>query len=124
VGGGIPVAPHEVVLFLELVREAARCGRLKPREREKNQRTLALLGLSYQDMIDCILGLRPEQALSSPWDNRNPGHPEERVCDFGTRIEEHHIYVKIAVVGLEDGAAGVIVSFHLAERSFEYCFDA
>ena len=111
---------HEVVLFLELVRQAARHGRLKPRERQKNQRTLALLGLSYQDMIGCILGLRPEHALSPPWDNRNPGHPGERVCDFGTYIGEHQLYVKIAVVGLEDGAAGAIVSFHLAERPFEY----
>jgi hypothetical protein len=118
------MAPYEVVLFLELVRQAAQRGRLKPRERKKNQMTLALLGLSYQDMIDCILDLRPEQALNSPWDNRNPGHPEERVCDFGTHMKEHHIYVKIAVVGLEDGAAGAIVSFHVAERRFEYCFDA
>ena len=118
------MAPHEVVLFLELVRQAAQRGRLKPREREKNQRTLALLGLSYPDMIECILDLRPEQALSLPWDSRNPGHPEERVCDFGTHLEGHQLYVKIAVVGLEDGAAGAILSFHLAERPFEYCFDA
>jgi len=118
------VAPHEVVLFLELVRQAALRGRLKPRERQKNQRTLALLGLSYQDMIDCILRLSPEQALRPPWDNRNPGHPEERVCDFGAHMGEHQLYVKIAVVGLEDGAAGAIVSFHLAERPFEYYFGA
>lgn len=113
------MAPHEVVLFLELVRQAAHRGRLKPRFREKNQRTLAVLGLSHKDMIDCILALRPEQVLNPPWDNRNPGHPEERVCDFGTYMEEHQLYVKIAVVGLEDGAAGAIVSFHLAERPFE-----
>jgi len=113
------MAPHEVVLFLELVRQAAQRGRLKPRERDKNLKTLALLGLSYPDMIDCILRLRPEEALNPPWDNRNPGHPEERVCDFGTHVDAHRIYVKIAVVGLEDGAAGAIVSFHLAERPFE-----
>ncbi|MHB1452320.1 MAG: hypothetical protein ACYCXR_10930 [Coriobacteriia bacterium] len=118
------MAPYEVMLFLGLVRQAAQRGHLKPRERQKNQRTLALLGMSYQDMIDCIRGLRPEQALSPPWDNRNPGHPKERVCDFGTHIEEHQLYVKIAVVGLEDGAVGAIVSFHLAERPFDYCFEA
>lgn len=112
--------PHQIVLFLQLVREAAARDRLVPRDRLKNQQTLAMLGISRRQMLTCIEALRPDQALGIPWDNRNPEHPDELVCDFGMSWEGHPLYVKIAIVGLEDGAAGAIISFHLAEKPLEF----
>jgi hypothetical protein len=117
------MAPHEIVLFLQLVRDARAAGRLTyRRSRGKNLDTLLELGWLPRDMFDHVATLRPEQALGVPWDSRHPDHPEEKACEFGTRADGRDVYVKVTVVGLDDGIAGCVVSFHFAERPFVFPF--
>ena len=117
------MAPHEVVLFLSLVREAHSRGRLTYRRtREKNIATLLELGWLVRDMFTCVVSLQPEQALGPPRLNSHPDHTDELTCEFGTSIEGRDVYVKLTVVGLDEGAAGCVVSFHFAERPFVFPF--
>ena len=115
------MAPHSIVLFLQLVRQAHEDHRLTYRRtREKNRETLAILGWIPDDMFEHVAGLRPEQALHTPRKSRNPAHTQEMACEFGTRAAGHDIYVKVTVVACEDGAAGCVVSFHIAEKPFQF----
>ncbi|MDZ4064961.1 MAG: hypothetical protein U1E22_09890 [Coriobacteriia bacterium] len=117
------MVPHEVTLFLRLVREARDARRLTyRRNRDKNRETLADLGWTPRNMFNAVVALQPEDALGIPWDNRNPGHITERVCEFGMALVEQEVYVKIAIVGLDDTAAGCVVSFHFAEKKLTYPF--
>lgn len=121
--GGIPVAPHEVVLFLELVRRARAARRLSFRhERKKNERTLFELGWLPRDMFECVAALQPEQALGIPRPNSHPRHPEELTCEFGALIEGRDVYVKVTVAGIQRGPVGCVVSFHFAEKPFKFPF--
>jgi hypothetical protein len=118
------MAPHQVVLFLQLVREARSSDRLVYRRtRDKNRETVTTLGCTLTEMFDCVAALRPEQALRVPWPNRHPDHPDELVCEFGTRLCERDVYVKVTAVALEDGPAGCVVSFHFAEEPFSFPFE-
>lgn len=115
------MALHEIILFLALVRTAHAAGRLKYRRgRDKNIVTLASLGISASAMFEIVVRLEPEQALGLPWKSRHPEHPEETTCEFGTTVESHEIYVKVCIVGLDDGAAGAVISFHVAEKPFVF----
>jgi len=117
------MVPHEVVLFLELVREARSANRLTyRRSRDKNLATLLDLGWLPTDMLDHVAGLEPNQALCVPRANRHPGHAYEMVCEFGTTVEGRDVYVKVTVVGLGEGAAGCVISFHFAEKTFVFPF--
>ncbi len=115
------MAPHDVGLLLELVRQAhrKRCLYYR-RDREKNLSTLAALGFTVSEMFAIVAALRPEDALRPPWNNTNPGFPDELVCEFGTLIEGREIYVKISVVGLKDGVRGCVISFHISEKPLAY----
>jgi len=117
------MAPHEVVLFLQLVRDAREAKRLVYRgSREKNMSTLAVLGWTRRDMYDCIVALRPEQALCLPWHNHHPDHASEQVCEFGTLVADHAVYIKLTVGVVESGVAGCVVSFHTAEKPLSFPF--
>jgi hypothetical protein len=106
-----------------LVREAYASKRLTyRRSREKNLATLAALGWLPSQMFAFVADLEPEQALCVPRRNTNPAHPEEMVCEFGADIEGESIYIKITVVGIDDGAAGCVVSFHFAEKPLVFPF--
>ena len=108
---------HEVRLFLELVRQAHASRRLSyRRSRQKNLETLTQLGWLPSQMFQFIATLEPEQALCSPRKNRHPEHLEETVCEFGAGVDGKPVYIKITVVGTEDGAAGCVISFHFAEQ--------
>jgi len=114
---------HEVRLFLELVRQAHASRRLLyRRSREKNLSTLTDLGWLPSQMLEFVASLEPEQALCSPRGNRNPSHDEEVVCEFGTDVEGKAVYIKVTVVGAEEGAAGCVISFHFAEQPFVFPF--
>ena len=118
------MTPYEVVLFLELVRCAHAERRLVYRRtRDKNMQTLIDLGWKPSDMLDFVAALRPESALGLPRTNQHPDHSDELVCEFGCEHEGPAIYVKIAVVGLESGTSGCVVSFHFAEKPFVFPFD-
>ncbi|MGV8084143.1 MAG: hypothetical protein AB2L09_11005 [Coriobacteriia bacterium] len=71
-------------------------------------------------MLEFVIALKPEQALGSPWRNQNPEHVNEMVCEFGGNAEGRDLYIKVAVVGLEGEAAGCVISFHFAEKPFEF----
>lgn len=115
------MAPHEIVLLLELVRQAHREKRLtRRRDRDKNMATLASLGCTVREMYEAVASVQPEDALGPPWKNTNPGFPDEQVCEFGTVLQGHDVYVKIAVVGLEDGVRGCVISFHFPEKPLAY----
>lgn len=115
------MAPHEVGLLLELVRQARRKKCLYyRRDREKNLNTLSALGFTLGEMFAIVTALRPEDALRLPWNNTNPDFPDELVCEFGTLIEGNEIYVKVSAVGLQDGARGCVISFHFSEKPLAY----
>lgn len=117
------MAPHEVVLFLELVRQAHEARRLVYRwERDKNVQTLLALGWQPGNMLDYVAALEASAALGAPRRNRHPDHRNELVCEFGTSVDGQDIYVKMTIVGLESDAAGCVVSFHFAEKSFTFPF--
>jgi hypothetical protein len=117
------MAPHEVVLFLQLVRDAHAAKRLAYRgSRAKNMSTLMALGWERADMYACVAGLQPEQALCLPWDNQHPDHSSERVCEFGTEVAGRQVYVKVTVVGTSSGIDGCVVSFHFAEKPLPFPF--
>jgi hypothetical protein len=117
------VAPHEVVLFLELVRQAREADRLSYRRaRNKNRDTLLVLEWSATDMFAQVGALTPRDALCVPRRSRNPQHPDEAVCEFGIRVQGRQIYVKVTAVGSASGVAGCVVSFHFAERPLVFPF--
>lgn len=115
---------HEIVLFLQLVREAHEVRQLNYRRaRDKNRETLEALGWQPRDMFECVAGLRPEQALRLPRQNRHPDYLRELVCEFGTKAQGREIYVKVTVVVHDNGVAGCVISFHFAEKPLEFPFD-
>ncbi len=115
----------EVVLFLELVRRAHEAGRLGRRrdDRKVSMATLASLGLTLADMLDRVARLEPTQALHSPWDNRNPGFPHEKACDFGIFVEETGVYVKVCIGIRRDEPTGCVISFHPQDLPFDFLSD-
>jgi len=118
------MARHEIVLFLQLVREAYEARQLNYRRaRDKNRETLEALGWQPRDMFECVADLKSEQALCSPRQNRHPDYLRELVCEFGTKAQGHDIYVKVTVVVHDKGVAGCVISFHFAEKPLEFPFD-
>lgn len=115
------MAPHDVDLLLELVRQAHRkkCLHYR-RDREKNLGTLAALGITVRDMFAIVAALKSEDALRSPWKNTNPGFPYETVCEFGTLVESREVYVKVSVVGFDACSQGCVISFHFPEKRLTY----
>lgn len=115
--------PHEVVLFLELVRKAIEDGRMTyRRSRQKNVATLDALGWRPSEMYACVAALSPQQALGSPWANRNEEFPSERTCEFGTWADGQQVYIKITIGADDDGALGCVVSLHFAEKPLTFPF--
>ena len=117
------MAPHDVDLLLELVRQAHRkkCLHYR-RDRDKNLSTLATLGITVRDMFAIVAALKSKDALRSPWKNTNPGFPDETTCEFGTLAEGSEVYVKVSVAGLDDGPQGCVISFHFPEKRLTYPF--
>ena len=116
------MARHEIALFLELVRRARHNRRLVlALDRDKDLSTITNLGLKQREILDAVAGLLPEQALNLPWDNRNDHFPNERVCDFGSRLGDTEVYIKVTA-GVDDSGdcGGCVISFHQPERPLIY----
>jgi hypothetical protein len=91
------VAPHQVVLFLQLVRDARASGRLAFRgDRDKNLEALLALGLKQSDVLDAVAALQPEDAMAVPRPNEFPKFAHELVCEFGVVFPDTELYVKVA----------------------------
>ncbi|MBF4509334.1 MAG: hypothetical protein ISP10_02470 [Aeromicrobium sp.] len=117
------MAPHEIVLFLHLVRMASEQGRMTyRRDRAKNRSTLETLGWTVSAMLEHVTTISPEQALCLPRKNRHPDFGWERTCEFGTRVHGKDIYVKMTVFGDEHQARGCVLSFHFAEKPLVFPF--
>ena len=117
------MAPHEVVFFLELVRQARAAGRLVVRgTRDKNIQTLASLGLTQSAVLDAVAALEPESALGPPRKNEHPLFADELVCEFGMDRGSFELYVKVTAGIDADGSKGCVISFHVAERPMRYPF--
>jgi hypothetical protein len=117
------VAPHQVALFLQIVRDARDNDRLAFRgDRAKNIQALIGLGLKPSDVLDAVTDLTPEQALGVPRTNEFPRFVHEQVCEFGLDLQEALLYVKVAAGVDEQGSAGCVISFHPAESPLRYPF--
>jgi hypothetical protein len=120
--GGTSMPEHQIALLIELFRKAYDAGRVTYRPCDETRKTLNMLGFIPSDMYEVIAKLSVRDALNDPWSNRNPKYPQETVCDFGILIEGREVYIKITVVGLQDGARSAVVSFHFAKRRLEHPF--
>ena len=117
------MAPHQVALFLQIVRDARSNGRLAFRgDRAKNLQALTGLGLRPSDVLDAVADLTPEQALGVPRTNEFPRFAHKQVCEFGLDLQETHLYVKVTAGVDEQGSAGCVISFHPAESPLRYPF--
>lgn len=120
---GAEVAPHQVVLFLQLVSDARNNRRLVlVGNRAKNAQTLASLGLKASDVLDAVAGLKPEQAMGLPRPNRSLRFQHEQVCEFGHDFGDTEMYVKVAAGVSQGASAGCVISFHPAEDPIKYPF--
>jgi len=118
------MSKYQITLLLELFRQARRDGLVTDAsDRSENRATLTALGLQPSDMYDIVCSTRPEQALHAPWGNRYDQFRHEMTCDFGIEVDGRDVYVKITVVGTEANAHGCVISFHFAEKPFQYPFD-
>jgi hypothetical protein len=117
------MAPHQVVLFLELVRDARKSARLVFRgSREKNINALTALGLRQSDVLDAVATLEPERAMGLPRPNDFLKFANEQVCEFGLELNDTQLYVKVTVGVDALGSAGCVISFHPAEEPMRYPF--
>jgi hypothetical protein len=115
------VAPHQIVLFLELVKDARRNGLLAFRgTRDKNVAALAAYGLVESEVLDAVAALEPEQAMALPRPNEHPVFAHERICEFGLDLGRDEFYVKVTAGVTTEGAAGCVISFHAPERAIDY----
>jgi len=86
-------------------------------ERVNYLQTLARLGILHSDAIEIILGLTPQNYYKGlgPGDRDN-----EQICEFGARVEEEEIYIKLLMDTKNERAC--CFSFHIAGREITYPF--
>ncbi len=111
---------HQVALFLELLRQCAKCA-FQFERRAENMATLAQLGITVRDAKARILALTPEEYVSGP--TPRPERPEQESWVFGLRIQGTTVYVKVSV--RSEPVRCLCVSFHEPKRplSFPYAED-
>ncbi|WP_455631520.1 type II toxin-antitoxin system MqsR family toxin [Megamonas sp.] len=85
------------------------------KKRKKNMISLALLGLTPEDIPEIIAELRYENYSSGPEDDRDR---EDKNCIwvFGYQYEEYEIYIKLKITTEEL----LNISFHIAEYPMKY----
>ena len=114
-GRGV-IERHKVVLFLHLMKMAARAHFVFV-GRRVNLEALALLGITREHAQLLVTGLKPEDYVSGPdADNNNPGL---ELWVFGLHISGHEVYVKLQVIS-DPPVRCVCVSFHESERPMHY----
>lgn len=85
-------------------------------DREKNIESLARAGILASDVKDFILGLRVEDYLNGPVDDRNTGE-KDCVWEFGVKASDDmkDFYIKVMV-----SDEVICYSFHEQEKPFVY----
>ena len=86
--------------------------------RDKNNHALAAIGLTPLQRRDEILGLSVGDYVAGPEDDTDA--PDQAVWVFGKRIEEHEVYIKLAMKKTEGGFVAKCISFHEAEYPLGY----
>lgn len=84
--------------------------------RKKNMDTLAKFGITPAGCIAYINELTYKNYLSGPLDDRDT-HERKCVWEFGTKIQNQDIYIKIKHIE-EDNI--LMLSFHEAEKPFVF----
>lgn len=88
-------------------------------QRDKNRQTLADLEISYNQRIDFIKSMKPEDYIDGPnKDTNDTTRPDYWV--FGIKVKEKDIYVKINL-GYSNKPV-ICISFHIAEFPLEFPF--
>lgn len=78
------MVPHEIVLFLRLVRDAHAANRLVyRRSRDKNLDTLLALGWLPSEMLDHVAGLRRSRLCAHPGRTDTQATPRRRCASSG-----------------------------------------
>lgn len=103
----------EIEKVLVDMRQAIDSGRFQPICRDKNRKTLAILGLTWKDVKEEIYELTVRNYISGPEvDRDNPR--SDYFWMFKKRIDGEIIYIKFKLMYQEDGRVK-IVSLHLDE---------
>ena len=104
---------EEIKRILEDLRLAIDKGKFTPISRRKNMRTLAQLGLTWEDAKDEIRSLSEKDYQKGPEADRDRPM-EDKLWVFKKRVCGEVIYIKFKVLYQEDGSVKVI-SFHIDE---------
>lgn len=108
---------QEVELLLkELQNKVTIFGIVFIDERQKNAKTILILGISPNKRIEIIKRLNAEDYSEGPIEDKISGYGQMWV--FGKLVRKREIYIKICM-GLFNNSA-VCISFHIAERSMKY----
>ncbi len=95
------------------MRSAIDCGKFQPICRSKNMKTLAKLGLTWEDVKDAIYSLTDKEYRRGPMqDSDDPS--SDFFWEFKMRLGRETIYIKFKVLYQEDGRVK-LVSFHIDE---------
>lgn len=95
---------------------------LDERQDQKNDETLAILGITPKHREEEIKALKWEDYCSGPETDRD--RPSEHVWIFGKKIKKYEIYIKIKIVNKPNKRKyGKCLSFHVAERPIKYFFN-
>jgi hypothetical protein len=113
---------EEVEQFLEIFKSCWD-GNVIPRTDSKNDDALTTLGITPKHRMGEV-----KKRLSYADYFRGPspdhdGEPGKEWWEFGLRVKEHEIYIKIRIYKKENGKYGAkCMSFHIADRPVEYPF--
>jgi hypothetical protein len=114
---GIPTQA-EIESFLKAFK---RCwdGKVIDRVNQKNEDTLAFLGITPQHRAEEIRKVKYTDFYRGP--SKDHANPSEEFWEFGRRIKGEEIYIKVKVYTTASGQKkGKCLSFHVAEQKITY----
>lgn len=87
---------------------------LDERQDGKNDETLAILGITPKHRAEIIRGLTYEDYYRGP----SPDHskPSEEIWEFGKRVKQDNVYIKLKIYEINNRKKGKCLSFHIAEK--------
>lgn len=104
-------SPDAIRKILRDMRAAIDSGKFHPISRDKNRRTLALLGITWADAKDEIYSLTEHDYYSGPMLD-HADFSSDHFWEFKKSVDGHLIYIKFKVMYQEDGRVKV-VGFHI-----------
>ncbi len=113
----IPLELH-VAVFLKEFKQIVTQGRgLDIVDRKKNLHSLSMLGLTKKNCKNEILSLSVSNYSSGPKPDRDkPG----KVWEFGKKIKEKEIYIKLKIADIGLIKIAKCISFHEAKHPLDY----